>query len=475
MTDGALEELCWTSATELAARIKAREVTPSDVAEAVLARIERVNPDLNAIVHHDPDQVRRDARAQTDALAGGAEVGPLHGVPYTVKEGLAVKGLPSTNGLIAFKDVVADHDEVVGVRMREAGGLFLGKTNLPAAGYAGTSSNHLFGATHNAWKQGYSAGGSSSGAGAAVAAGLGQLAQGTDGGGSVRIPASANGVVGFKPTLGVIPQTALPDRYLTFVFHGPITRTVADAALMLGVMAGHDPSDPLSLPATSIDPGDLTEPKLPRLRIAWTPDFGFAETDPEVAAICADAVKAFEELGCEVEATAPNWSNPEDAMWEGIWAPTYSALADAADWSQYEGQVDETLLELIEEGSKLTALEVQRAEAFRGGMWDELVGFMQTYDLLISPTLAQPMFPIDRFCSANLDGASLRHRLLGWLLTYPFNMCTVPAITVPAGFTKDGLPVGLQIAGRLHADADVLRAAAAFERARPWAEARPPR
>lgn len=475
MVDPALEELCWTPATELAARIRAREVTPSDVAEAVLARIERVNPDLNAIVHHDPEQVRRDARALTDQLAGGRELGALHGVPYTLKEGLAVKGLPATSGLVPFKDVVADHDERVAVRLREAGGLYVGKTNLPAGGHAGTSTNHLFGATHNAWKQGYSAGGSSSGAGAAVAAGLGQLAQGSDGGGSVRIPASANGVVGFKPSLGRIPQTVLAGRYLTFAFHGPIARTVADAALMLDAMAGADMCDPLSLPSDGTDYVSATAAPLPPTRIAFSPDLGFAQVDPEIARICEQAVRAFEQLGCTVEAADPGWENPEDAMWEGLWAPTYASLLDAAEWDRYDGQVDESLLELMREGAALTSLQIQRADAFRGRMWDQFAAFMGTYELFVTPTLGQPMFPLERFTPAVFDGAPLRHQLLGWLLTYPFNMCTVPAITVPAGFTESGLPVGLQIAGRLHADADVLRAAAAFERVRPWADRRPRR
>jgi aspartyl-tRNA(Asn)/glutamyl-tRNA(Gln) amidotransferase subunit A len=315
-------------------------------------------------------------------------------------------------------------------------------------------------------------GGSSAGAAAAVAAGMGPLAQGSDGAGSVRIPAALTGVVGMKPSWGRIPQNILPSRHQTFVSHGVIARTVADAALMLGVAAGAHPSDPLSLPPEGGYLDALAE-GLGDLRIAWSPDLGFAQVDPEVAEICARAVKAFAELGCTVEAADPGWDDPEETMWTGLWGPIYSSLLDEADWDTWAGQVDEQLMELMREGAAVSALEVARADLARGGMWDRYAALMSDYDLLVSPTLTTAAFPLDRFCPEPLAGEPLRTQILGWLLTYPCNMLGAPAISIPAGFTSTGLPVGLHISGRMHADRDVLRAAAAFERIRPWAARRP--
>jgi len=469
------EDLCLQSAIALRDRIRAREVTPSDVAEDVLERIARINPDLNAYVVHDPDQVRADARALTDAMAGGAELGPLHGVPYSIKELTSMKGLPLTFGLVPLKDGVGERDAAVARRMREAGGLFLGKTNSPESGYYGGTDNHLFGPTHNAWRQGLSPGGSSGGAAAAVAAGLGPLAEGSDGAGSVRIPASLNGVVGLKPSIGRIPQTVLAGRHHTWAFHGPIARTVADAALMMDVVAGPDPEDPLTLPDASGGFLAATERDVSGLRIAWSPDLGFAQVDPEVRDICERAVRAFEELGCTVVEADPGWDDPEEAMWEGIWLPGFASEWAMFDWEQWRGQVDDDLIDLLREGAELPTLRASVANDKRGAHYDRFAAFMAGHDLLVSPTLAAAAYPADRFCPPNLEGEPLRRRLLGWLLTYPYNMTGTPAITVPAGFTEDGRPVGLQLAGGLHADREVLQAAASFERVRPWADRWPER
>ncbi|RJO77149.1 amidase [Nocardia panacis] len=467
------EELCWLPATELSRRIAARELTPLDITEAVLDRIDRIDPDLNAYVYLRPDAARAEARQRTEEMAGGAKLGALHGIPYSVKEALHVEGTPITHGIVANRAMVADHDEPVAARLREAGGIFLGKTNLPEGGYCANSTNHLYGATHNPWQHGITAGGSSSGAGAAVAAGLGPIAHAADGGGSIRIPAAINGVVGFKPSLGRVPILAMPNRFLTFAFHGPIARTVGDAALMLNVMAGYDPADPLSLPTEEVDYLAACDRRIAGARIAWSPDLGIAEVDPEIRAICEQAVSAFTEIGCAVESAAPQWSDPARVMWEAVWTPTYSAMLDATDWDAQAGQVDEQFVEVMRAGERLTVRQVQRADAERGRMVDQFNAFMGDFDFLITPTTTMPSHPVHEFCPAPLREAPLREQLLGWLLTYPFNLVPAPAITVPAGFTSAGLPVGLQIVGRMRADADVLAAAAAFERLRPWAQHRP--
>lgn len=469
----ASEELCWLPATEIASRVRLGTVSPTDIAEAVVDRVEAVNPDLNALVHFDRDQVLTDAAELTKAQRGKEPLGPLHEVPFTIKDLTAMEGLPLTFGLRPMANNIADRDAVVVSRLRAAGGLFLGKTNTPESGYYGGTDNHLFGPTHNPWKRGYTAGGSSGGAAAAVASGLGPLAEGSDGAGSIRIPSSLCGVVGLKPSMGRVPQTILPGRYFTWVYHGPITRTVGDTALMLDVLRGPASADPLSLPAESLDFSAALRGDLRGWRIAWSPDLGFGEVSSEVLGACRDAVGVFEELGATITEATPAWTDPEEAMWHGIWVPGFAAERDLFDWDSLRGEVDDNLIELMLEGDRVTATDVGRAEAFRGQMWDTFASFMNDFELLVSPTLCSAAFPLEQFAPASLDGQSLRRQLLGWLLTYPFNMLTTPAMTVPAGFTDDGRPVGLQLCGRLHGDVDVLRAAANFEAVRPWHQHRP--
>ncbi|WP_116209021.1 amidase [Streptomyces olivoreticuli] len=466
-------DICWTSASDLAEAIRNGDLSATEVASAMVARIEDVNPAVNAFVSFDPEQVLADARALDKRQADGEELGPLHGVPYSIKELTAMKDLPLTLGLAPLKGNLGARDAAFVTRMRGAGGLFLGKTNAPECAYYGGTDGHLYGPTHNPWKHGYSAGGSSGGAAAAVAAGMGPLAEGSDGAGSVRIPAALCGVVGMKPSMGRVPQSMLPGRFYTWAHHGPITRTVRDAALMMNVVAGPDTEDPLSLPADGTD--YLTEigKDLKGWRVAWSPDLGLGYIDPEVERICRDAAGAFEQLGATVTEATPAWGNPEEAMWHGVWLHGYASVYDMLDWESMQGQVDDNLIALMKEAKTLTAIDIGRADVLRGATWDAFAGFMHEYDILVSPTLSSATFPLEQFAPDWLAGEPLRRQLLGWLLTYPFNMTGTPAITVPAGFTADGRPVGLQIAGRLHADASVLRAAANFESVRPWAARRP--
>lgn len=472
------DSFCWLPAAELAPQIRAGAVTPTDVAEQVVARIETINPELNAFIAFDRDRVLEDAAtltaAQRDAQRDGDELGPLHGVPYSIKDLTAVAGLPLTFGLEPLRDSIPGHDAAVVTRLRAAGGLFLGKTNTIESGYhCGSTDNHLFGPTHNPWKHCAIAGGSSGGAAAAVASGLGQLAEGSDGAGSIRSPSSLCGVVGLKPSGGRIPQTILPGRYSSWVFHGPITRTVTDNALMLNVLAGPDSSDPTSLPASNIDYVAELDKDITGWRVAYSPDLGYAEVDGEVAGICRMAVSAFEELGAHVTEATPAWGNPVDAMWNGLWVPGIGSGYDLLPWDEVRGRVDDNLIELMHEDERLTGVDIGRADVFRGAMWDTFRAFMAGYELLVTPTLTDAAFPITQFAPDRLLGEPLRRQVLDWVLTFPFNMMTTPAISVPAGFTSDGRPVGIQITGRMHADAAVLCAAANFERARPWAKLRP--
>ena len=468
------DELCWLPAAELAGQIRKGAVTPTEVAEQVIARIEAENPEINAFITVDRDQVLADAAVLTEAQRRGELAGPLHGVPYSIKDLTAVAGLPLTFGLEPLKDNIPARDAAVVTRMREAGGLFLGKTNTIESGYhCGSTDNHLFGPTRNPWKHDSIAGGSSGGAAAAAAGGLGHLHEGSDGAGSVRSPSSLCGVVGLKPTGGRIPQTILRGRYNTWVHHGPITRTVTDCALMLNVLAGPDSSDPTSLPADDVDYVAELDNDITGWRVAYSPDLGYAQVDGEVAGICRAAAGVFEELGAHVTEATPAWGNPVDAMWNGIWVPGIGSGHDLFDWDGQRGHVDDNLIELMHEAERLTGTDIGEADVFRGAMWDAFAEFMTGYDLLVTPTLADAAFPLTQFAPDRLLGKPLRHQVLDWILTFPFNMLTTPAISVPAGFTADGRPVGLQITGRQRADAAVLCAAANFERARPWAQHRP--
>ncbi|MGW0037569.1 amidase [Gordonia sp. NPDC003376] len=469
-----VEQYAWMPATEIAAQVAAGRLTAVEVAEAACARIEALNPSLNAYVSYDREQILEDARDLDARRAAGEELGPLHGVPFAIKALTTVAGLPATHAMKPFADEIGKQDAVVVRRLKEAGGLFTGLTNAPEAGYYGGTDGHLYGATHNPWKRGFSAGGSSGGSAAAVAAGMVPIAEGADGAGSVRIPAAMCGVVGFKPSLGRIPHSLLQTEFETWVFHGPIARTPADAALMLDVMAGFDPSDPMSLPAEPRSYVSRLGRSLEGLQVAYSADLHVGHVDPEVAAICRAAVDAFGELGATVTEATPEWGEPEEAMWEGIWVPGFAADNDLFDdWADLRGQVDDQLIEIHEQAKTLTAVQIGRAQAFRSRMYDVFTEFMGTYDLLVSPTLATASFPLEQFTPHWLAGDSLRRQLLGWLLTYPYNLLTSPAITVPAGFTSDGRPVGLQIAARHRADADALAAADAYASVRPWGDRHP--
>lgn len=467
-------EIPWLSATELAQRIRNGELSSRDVAASLIDHVERVNPDLNALIFWDPEQVLKDARDLDEKQARHGIVGPLHGVPYTIKDLTAVKGIPLTFGVTALKDNISSEDAPVVERMRQSGGLFLGKTNTPEAGYCGKTDNHLFGVTRNPWNLEMSAGGSSGGAGAAIAAGMGPLAEGSDGGGSIRVPAAFNGVVGLKPSLGRIPSTMLSQRFLTNLFHGPLTRTVADAALMLDVTSGEDSRDPLSLPNPTDSYAQNLTGDIAGWRIAYSPDLGFGDVDPEVAAIVHKAMDAFVEAGAIVEEATPSWPNPNDSMWKGVWVPGVAGFGVNFDVTAMHGELDAELIELIAEADQITAAQVAQAEVTRGQVYDALTEFLEGFRILASPTTMVATYPHTRFNPERLDGFPLRDRLLNWSMTHVYNMTTNPAISIPCGFTSDGRPVGLMLAGRLHADGDVLNAAAAFERVQPWAKLRPP-
>jgi aspartyl-tRNA(Asn)/glutamyl-tRNA(Gln) amidotransferase subunit A len=467
----ATDELCWMPATDLAPLIRKRKVSPVEVVDAVLDRIERLNPTLNAYVTVTAESARREAKAAERALGKkSATLGPLHGVPFSVKDLVITRGVRTTFGTPIYRDNVPAEDAPMVERLKAAGGIMVGKTNTPTFGWIGATHNLLFGATRNPWNLERTPGGSSGGASAAVAAGLAPLAIGTDGGGSIRIPASFAGIFGHKPSYARIPT--YPVSAAWSVSHiGPMTRTVADAALMMQVCAGPDERDQYSLPADGADYVRALRGSVKGLRIACAEDLGFADAvDPEVAAACRKAAGAFRGLGCRVETVRPAWPSPRQCWFDIFIGGIAARLAPYRDRKE---EIDAGLYRLVEDALAWPPTRYVQSWFDRLGWAQHPRALFEKYDLLLTPTVACPPFPIGLDNPAEIGGKPVPP--YAWVpFTFPFNMTGQPACSVPAGFTKDGLPIGLQIVGRRFDDAGVLRAAAAFERARPWAGARPP-
>ena len=466
------DELCFLSATELAAKIRSREVSPVEVVDAVLSRLNAQGPRLNAFSFVHAEEARDQARAAEAAVGRGdaAQLGPLHGVPISLKDNVPVAGKPLTYGSRLLRDNVAREDSPIAARIARAGGIVIGRTNTPEFAWRGSTDNRLFGATRNPWDHERTAGGSSGGAGAAVAAGLAPLAIGTDGAGSIRIPASFCGIVGLKPSFGRVPFYPSPGANELAAHAGPMTRTVRDAALLLDVVAGPDERDRFSLPAAGESFLEAAEGGVRGRRVAWSPDLGHIPVDPEVRQLAEAAAWSFTDLGCEVE--APELGLPDPAPILGALYPSVQAAGHALRPPEQHAEMDPGLVEIARQGAQLSAVDVGRAMAARSAYWDAMRRVFERFDLLLTPTISVPAFELGIVGPTEVDGTPVVH--LGWTLAYPFNYTGQPAITVPCGFTQAGLPVGLQIVGRRFADGDVLRAAAAFESAWPWADRRPP-
>ncbi len=465
------DDLCWMPAAEMAAAIRKKKLSPVEVMRAVLARIERVNPALNAFVTLTADQAMKDARAAERALAKkSVTLGPLHGVPFSTKDLVITKGIRTTFGTRLYADNVPTEDAPMVERLRAAGAIQLGKTNTPAFGWIGATHNLLFGITRNPWNLDRTPGGSSGGASAAVAAGLGPLAIGTDGGGSIRIPASCAGIFGLKPTFGLIP--VYPFSAAWSLSHiGPMTRTVTDAALMMNAAAGLDERDAFSAPAPRVDYVKALRKGIKGLRAAWSSNLGFGRiVDPEVRASCEKAARRFRELGCRVEEVDLGWPSPKDA-WEAIFCGGIAARL-APSLGERRADIDAGLAAIIDEA--LTWGPTRYVQAWFDRLaWNEHPRrLFEKYDLLLTPTIACAPFKVGLDNPTEIAGTPVEP--YDWIpFTFPFNMTGHPGASVPCGVTGDKLPVGLQIVGRRFEDAAVLRAAAAFEQLQPWAHAKP--
>ncbi len=464
-------DLAWTPATELAALIRRKKISPVDVVEAVLDRIDKVDKRLNAFCLVRGEDARKEAKAAERALVKkGAKLGPLHGVPFSVKDLVITKGVRTTFGSPLYRDNVPTEDAPIVERLKGAGGIMLGKTNTPTLGWIGATHNLLFGITRNPWNPERTPGGSSGGASAATAAGFGPLHVGTDGGGSIRIPASLTGIFGHKPSFGRLP-TYPPSGAWSLSHIGPMTRTVGDAALMMNVCAGPDERDPYSLPAARVDYARAIAAGVKGLRLAYAEDLGWSEgIDPEVASACRTAARAFRQAGCRLDEIAPKWPSPRACWFEIFGGGIAARLAPYAD---RRDEIEPNLWKQVEAILTHGPTDYVRAWFDRLTWWQHPRALFEKYDLLLTPTLARPAFPVGLEHPTEIAGQPASP--WAWTpYTYAFNLTGQPAASLPCGFTRDRLPVGLQIVGRRFDDVTVLRAAAAFERLRPWAGVRPP-
>ncbi len=463
-------DLCFTSAIELAELIRRRALSPVEITRAVLERIDRLNPGLGAYVMVHAERALGEARAAERAVMTGEPLGPLHGVPISIKDNLWTAGERTTYGSRLLAEFVAPEDAPSVARLRAAGAIFIGRTNLPEFAWRGSTDNPLFGESRNPWDLTRTPGGSTGGGAAAVAAGLGPLALGSDGAGSIRIPASFCGLVGLKPTFGRVPMYPAAGGNELVAHVCPLARTVRDVALMMSAIARHDPRDPFALPDDDVGYLAACDESLGApVRIAWSADLGFASVERETREIAETAARAFAEIGVTVEEATPDLGDPSvilNTLYGGA-----QAGAHAARSAEQKAQMDPDLVAYAEASAGLSVVGYLRAVAARQAMVDALRRFFERYDLLLTPTLCLPAFPLGVVGPSEVAGRKVTH--LGWTLCYPFNYSGQPAVTVPAGWTITGLPVGLQIVGRRLEDALVLRAAAAFEALRPWATRRP--
>jgi len=463
--------LNFVEARELSRRIRAREVTAVDVMQAYLAQIDRVNPQVNAIpTLRDRDVLFADARAADEALANNVTPGPLHGFPLAVKDLARTKGIRTTRGSRIFQDFVPDLDEIFVERFKAAGGIIIGKTNAPEFGAGSQTFNEVFGATLNPYDPTKTCGGSSGGAAVALATGMVPLADGSDLGGSLRNPASFCNVVGFRPSPGRVPRLTA-QAWNTMPVSGPMARTVSDVAFLLSVMAGPDARDPISLD----DPGGIFLRGLDRdfrgTRIAWSQNLGRYPVDPAVNAVINESQHFFDDLGCVVEPGEPDFTDA-DEIFQVLRAWGY-AERYRDELRDHRDLMKDTVIWNIEQGLSLTARQIAEAEAKRTQLYHRVMTFLQDYDFLVLPVSQVPPFDVDVDWVREING-TLMETYIDWMATCYAITCTgLPAISVPAGFTADGLPVGLQIVGRHHHDFDVLQLARAFERVSRFGERRP--
>jgi aspartyl-tRNA(Asn)/glutamyl-tRNA(Gln) amidotransferase subunit A len=460
------DELCFMPASRLAGMIARRELSPVELMEAVLARADRLEPKLNMFAMMLADSARAAAKSAEAAVIRGDRLGPLHGVPITIKDNVPTAGLATRNGTVALGEFVPTADAVVVKRVKAAGAIPIGKTNLPEFAHKVLTDSPLFGVTRSPWSLEHTPGGSSGGASAALAAGVAPLAIGTDGGGSIRFPASCTGVFGLKATLGRIPFEAFPDAFGNYAFVGPMTRTAEDLPLLFSVMSGSSPDDPYSLavpPFAHRPQADAVR----GLRVAWVQNFGTIRAEPEVAGLVSKAVSTLQSLGAWIE-------TPEVPALADVFE-TYVVIATSAHGARlgaiaekWGDQLSASIRKSIARGLGYSAADLLRATDRRTELFRAVQKLFDTYDVIVTPTMTAPPKTVDAGGSIESD---MYAEWAGYL--YPFNLTGHPAMSVPCGFTKSGLPVGLQIVGPWHGEQRMIDASIALAAADRWSERRP--
>ena len=469
-------ELAYVPAVELAAMIRAKRISATELMRATLDRAEKANATLNCFITICADQALREAEAADAAVARGEALGPLHGVPMHVKDLVNTKDVRTTFASYMYEHNVPKEDSVSVARLKTAGAILMGKTTTPEFGHMCFTEAPLFGRTRNAWSAERTCGGSSGGAGAALAAGICAIGVGSDAGGSTRIPAAANGVVGIKQSAGVVPHDMSPEVFANFSSLNPMARTVMDTALMLEAMAGQHPSDPYSYgaPSSGFVAAARPEGSLKGMRIAWRPYMANQIVDSEVLKLVERTVHMMSELGATVdpmeddlEPVEPIWFAYASAMWNG-------RFQDALP--QWREKLSPTLLRQMELGKNTTGEAVGRALLARTQLYKKVQGWFERYDLIVTPTLTRTAIPIEErlFEPIEIEGKQTDTVRKAWYpYTHPFNLTGHPAISVPCGFHSDGLPVAIQLVGRRSEDATLFKAAALLEQAQPWSDKRP--
>jgi Asp-tRNA(Asn)/Glu-tRNA(Gln) amidotransferase A subunit family amidase len=462
-------DLAFKTALELRQAMAARQVSPVEIMQATLARAERFDPKLNCFAAYTSELALESARMAEQEQMAGKATGPLHGLPISVKDLIAVKDLKLTFGSRAMANNVAAVDAPSVERVRRAGACIIGKTTTSEFGCKAVGDSPLTGITRNPWDTTKTPGGSSCGAVASVAAGITPFALGTDGGGSIRIPCSLTGLFGIKAQFGrvpVYPVAATP----TLAHVGPIARTVRDAALLLSVIGGHDRRDPFAVAGPVPDFLGACDQPVRGMRIAWSRTLGYANPDPEVAEIAERAAKVFVDLGCEVdEVEKPIDEDPID-----LWVSEFYAGVGVRLKKQLTEQrelLDPAVAGVLKDALRQTSEEYYTKVFRRYELREKMRVFFEQYDLLLTPALPCAAFDV----GLNMPPQHADRSIVSWVYyTYPFNLTGQPAASIPAGFTRGGLPVGLQMAARINHEVDIFRAAAAFEAVRPWADRKPP-
>ena len=466
-----MNEICKFTAVELAAMIRRKELSAQEVISAHLQQIERVNPQVNAIVTVVADQAMANARAADEAQARGHALGPLHGLPIAIKDLAPTAGIRTTGGSRIFKDFVPDYDAIHVERIRQAGAILVGKTNTPEFGAGSQTFNEVFGKTANPWDLTKTCGGSSGGAAVSLTTNMVPLADGSDNGGSLRNPAAFCNVVGFRVAPGRVPTTAEGDAWSTFSVNGPMGRTVNDVALLLSVMAGPDPRCPISIS----EPGTQFATPLGRdfrgVRVAWFESLGGTPFDRRILERVNTQRQVFESLGCIVETAEPDLDGAAESYQTlRLWS---FASTHGEEAGRHPELFKDTILEAVEAGSRLSGLDVSRAIAQRSRVWEQMRSFLSRYEYFIVPSTQVPPFDIDQPWVREINGVEMKTYIEWMKCCWLISATECPSISMPCGFTREGLPVGLQIVGRHRGELSILQMAYAFEQATNYGKRRP--